>query len=374
MASIFSRYKDVLIDLAATEHKKDLQFPLTKVGEVINGYTRGDFIIVGGKKTSGKGSFVLNNYVTYPLLKRATSKAENKKIDIKVIHINTRKSAKTTLEKLIVNYAVNKNGLCKLGVPSLYGLSGKQEKISRPLAKSIIASTTSVFEQFSEKGILSVITGRKSIYEISMLIKQSLAEYGEYNEELEEFVYKPEHADMIPIVSIDDITGITLEAVSGEDIGIRNSAAAQVALELKNLAKTYNILLVLVVPSGPVYGNSNNYSSVLEEVSPYHSFCDRVLLLKNPGESEKYKHVLGYDSTKFVSRVNGACYFRSLYVASNYMGASGVYLPLFMYPENGTFMELPPPVEDMDYDEDMLVYYDLVQSRTTIRDNFLNNK
>lgn len=57
MGSIFSKYKDVLIDISDTEHKKDLTYPLQKVGDLVNGYTRGDFIIVGGKKTSGKSSF-----------------------------------------------------------------------------------------------------------------------------------------------------------------------------------------------------------------------------------------------------------------------------------------------------------------------------
>ena len=372
MGSIFSKYKDVLIDISDTEHKKDLTYPLQKVGDLVNGYTRGDFIIVGGKKTSGKSSFVLNNYVNYPLLKRATSKADNKKIDIKVIYINTKKTVKSTLEKLIVNYAANKHGLCKLGVPTLYNLSGSHEKISRGLAKNVISSVMSAYDQFSEKGILTLSAGRKSIYEITQLIKASLAEYGEYNEELEEFVYKPEFSDLIPIVAIDDVSGITIESSVSEESGLRASAAAQIAIELKSIAKTYGVLVVLTVPSGPVYTSTNYYSSSIEEVTPYHIYADRILLLKNPAESEKFKEVLGFDMYRFVSKINGACYFRSLYVGSNYMGASGVYVPLFMYPENGTFLELPK--NSVDYDDDELLdFYDLVQSRTTLKDAFFKN-
>jgi hypothetical protein len=34
--------------------KKQPRFPLRKTGNIFNNYTRGDFIIVGGRKTSGK--------------------------------------------------------------------------------------------------------------------------------------------------------------------------------------------------------------------------------------------------------------------------------------------------------------------------------
>ena len=54
------------------------------------------------------------------------------------------------------------------------------------------------------------------------------------------------------------------------------------------------------------------------------------------------------------------------------MGASGVYVPLFIYPENGTFLELPKNSVDDD-DDELLDFYDLVQSRTTLKDAFFKN-
>jgi hypothetical protein len=37
--------------------KNNLRFPLRKTGNIFNNYTRGDFIIVGGRKTSGKALY-----------------------------------------------------------------------------------------------------------------------------------------------------------------------------------------------------------------------------------------------------------------------------------------------------------------------------
>jgi hypothetical protein len=53
MASIFSKFKDPIL-ISLKTRKNNLRFPLRKTGNIFNNYTRGDFIIVGGRKTSGK--------------------------------------------------------------------------------------------------------------------------------------------------------------------------------------------------------------------------------------------------------------------------------------------------------------------------------
>jgi hypothetical protein len=53
MASIFSKFKDPILDFIE-DKENNLRFPLRKTGNIFNNYTRGDFIIVGGRKTSGK--------------------------------------------------------------------------------------------------------------------------------------------------------------------------------------------------------------------------------------------------------------------------------------------------------------------------------
>jgi hypothetical protein len=53
MASIFSKFKDPILDFIEDKEKNNLRFPLRKT-EISSIITRGDFIIVGGRKTSGK--------------------------------------------------------------------------------------------------------------------------------------------------------------------------------------------------------------------------------------------------------------------------------------------------------------------------------
>jgi hypothetical protein len=59
MASIFSKFKDPILDFIEDKEKTTLG-SLRKTGNIFNNYTRGDFIIVGGRKTSGK-LFILHN-------------------------------------------------------------------------------------------------------------------------------------------------------------------------------------------------------------------------------------------------------------------------------------------------------------------------
>jgi hypothetical protein len=54
----------------------------------------------------------------------------------------------------------------------------------------------STFDQLSDKGILSAISARKSLYEIDNLIRSSMEEYGILMKR-REFTYKEEHPNFL---------------------------------------------------------------------------------------------------------------------------------------------------------------------------------
>lgn len=353
--SIFSRYKDTLIDIAEHGGKQDIEFPLPKTGSLMNGYNRGELIVVGGRKTSGKSSFLLNNYVIGPL--RQTIEKTKLGVDVKtkIMYFNTRKSIKNTLDRMMVNYTSNINGGNKIGVPTLYGYKGNHTKITRAQAKKLISQTMNVFNSWSNNGTLSVIAGRKNAYEIEELIRTSMEEYGTLDPEEGAFTYKAGYERLVPIAVIDDITGVV-----GDNGGssVRNENAHQLALKLKHIAKIYDMVIVLAVPSFNTMGRGIVHKSSVDEISPYGSYADRALILHNPLETED-KTSLDYETVRFVNQSSGVCYLRTCFVASNHMGPSGVYLGYFMYPENGYMMELPPA----DNHERLESYYDLLKPK-----------
>jgi hypothetical protein len=114
---------------------------------------------------------------------------------------------------MIVNYNSKKTTVQKIGVPSLYGFEGNHIKLSTTKAKEMITSTMSTFDQLSDKGILSAISARKSLYEIDNLIRSSMEEYGDLDEETESLPIK-RNTKLIPIIAIDDVTVFLLIQVA----------------------------------------------------------------------------------------------------------------------------------------------------------------
>jgi hypothetical protein len=348
MGTIFSKYKDMFIDLVTERSKSNLAFPLQKTGDKFNGYTRGDFIIVGGRKTSGKSSFILNNYVTSPIHQKEYAKKKGKPFDVKILYINTRKNLKTTIERMIVNYTSYASNGSKIGVPALYGYRGSEYHLTVSKGKKVVSKAMSLFNVFVEKGYLAISTGRKSIVEIEQLINETFAELGEFDSE-GSFIYDAEYEDTLPIVAIDGADGIFGDTGNS---ALKNDLATLVAIKLKELAKIYDAVIVLAVPSYMGYRNKNTlHVSSVDEIAPYDTYCDRSIIIHNPYETSE-KAALGYDVASFINNVTGICYLRTAHITSNYMGASGVTFGYFIFPENGYLEELPPAE-----DEDDILFY-----------------
>lgn len=332
--SVFSEYKDTLLNLIEDRDSDDLTFPIKKVGNVLNDYTSGDFIVVGGRKTSGKGYFILNNYVISPLVQKVKAKKAGLNVDIKVIYINTKHNLKQTMDKMVVNYASQQMGGTKISIPSIYGYKGIHAKVDIEGAKNLLSGTFNVFDTLVNKGILNVLTGKRSLLEIGSFITNILEEMGE--EVDDEFVRKEKYKKTKIIIVIDDAANIKRDGSTGSNFDV----ASMIGATFRSVAKKYNAIVVLGVASPSGYKREKVHRSSTADISPYHLYSDRSMILHNPVESDDFKF-LGYDIEDFINPSTGINYFRSLFVASNSMGASGIYIPLFLMPENGYFKEMP---------------------------------
>lgn len=337
--SIFSKYKDSLLDRVEDRHSRtDLQFPLQKIGGVINNYARGDFIVVGGRKTSGKAAFVMSNYIIGPILQKLYAKRDGKNVNIKLMYFSTKDTLKSTIDKMIVSYISATASGSKVSIPSLYSYRGARVSLSEKGAKAAINNAMTVFDKFSTKGFLSVIPGQKSISEIESMIELAMLEYGEVDEETGIFTYAEEYKDLTTIITINSAAGVL-----GKDgvNALKNDVGQQLGSRLRTLAKKFNILVVLTVPSSKLFGLKRAvHESSSEEVAPFDIFCDRCLILHNPAETDE-SSMLGYELEHFTETASGINYLRTVYVASNHMGPSCIYYGVFMYPENGYMVQLP---------------------------------
>ena len=343
--SIFSDNKDAIISLIENEDDTFLHFPLKRLHGLLNGYNFGDVILVGGRKTGGRSSFVLSNYVVAPIIQKSTKANINK--PLKVLYFNSRHSIKYILERMAVNYVSQKAGGNKLGIPSLYGMVGATSKLGKDKAKTIVSQVFDFFHKRTLDGTLSVIPGKRNIAEFEMHIDRTMEEYGTFDDR-GDFEFKDDNDDNNIIVVIDDISGIVSSVTGNKGEGVH-----YVMNSIRQIAHKYRLLIVI---SAPVSGYFQGmYKSSADELTPYNIYADRSIILHNPLETSSHKFI-GYSTEEWINSKTGICYIRSAFVATNSMGASSVYVPLFLYPENGVFKELPK-ADDLD---NLYAFQDLI--------------
>ncbi|MCK5788683.1 MAG: hypothetical protein KAH32_06780 [Chlamydiia bacterium] len=337
--SIFSEYKDEFISKINVRPEELLQFPLVKIGNILNGYQMGEFIVIGGRKTSGKTSFLFHNYVVNPLIAKLAAAKVGDKLDIKVVLIDTKHSRKHVTEKLAVNYLSNSLGGNKISIPSLYGYKGTHSDVTPDEASNAVNVAFNSFNALISKGIFSVFTGNRSISSLEETIINVMADLGTLNED-GEFIVNSKYVNLKTIIAINDSSGIYHSGTSTS-----RTLLSDLGKLLRTLSKQYGVLIVLVTPS-TTFTSGQTHRSSLDEILPMGSYADRAIIMHNPSETYDYKF-LKFDIEDFIA-TSGVCYFRSAYIAANVMGVSNVYVPLLMMPENGFMEELPSQEQVME--------------------------
>jgi len=343
MGNLIRDIKNSLLDKVEAGDNKLLRFPLPKTGKIMNNYVRGDFIVVSGRKTSGKRSFILKNYVLEPIFAKIKYK---KALDVRVFYFSTSRGLSPLLEKLSAMYIsaeevkANKDMFYnKVSISSFYNYSNADIAYGKATAKGLLNKAFNVLSKFIEKNYLKFFDGTKTVFEIKNIMKSLFTAYGRYDEDFDTFTYKEEYEDMVPIIIVDDAS-----MVLGEDgkNSIRNDNSAKLGMVLKEMAKTLNAIVVLNVPSASIYTSQKEkiYMNRLEEIGAYSNFADKVLFLHNPQETQD-RYVFNYDMLDFINENTGVCYFRHMTIAANTSGPSSVTIPYFFFPQSGEMYELP---------------------------------
>lgn len=354
---IFKNIKDTLLDYVDRDTKTELKYPLFKVGKAINNYRAGDFIVVGGRKTSGKGYFLLNNYIISPLLQKEKANKFEDRLDVNILYFSTKRSMKLTIERMIVNYFSQKDRGSKLSISDLYGYNKTKGGISKAKSKAIIISALKHFNMLEKTEVIDVFSGKKTVDSLRDIIHDKMERYGSFSSDWRDFIYKEEYKHHKTIIVIDDASGVVNETGGP---ALKNLTAVSLGMALREYATILNVTIVLSVPSDNTFFRDRMYKGYLNTISPYDHYADRVLLLHNPVETSD-ESVFDYKMSEFRNEKTGINYFRFLHIASNYMGPSGIILPLFLFPENGYFKELPKADDDIKLDP----FFDIVLDRSS---------
>ena len=365
------KVKDNIIDKINNSSINILKFKLKKTGIVLNDYVKGEVIIVSGRKTSGKSSFILKNYIMDPMEQKYILKKE---LDLKIMYFSTKKTYTETIEKMSTYYisSLYKEDMIKgkLSVASFYRYPGAIIKLTKELAVTYMSRAISYINNFIKQDYLEIIAGSYTIDEIITIVKDSFSNKGIFNSRETSFEYTDKDESFIPIIVVDDVSLIIgdngLNCVKGEN-------ANRLGMELKKLAKMLSAVIVINVPSSSVsksFGKKERYYvNSVDEIGPYTYYADKILFMHNPMETEDF-HPFGYTLDNFTSKKNGICYFRYLNIAANTLGPSGVVIPYFFFPQSSQMYELPKGTEE----QSLKVFYDIVkQKESAITKSIANN-
>ena len=343
---MFKEMKENLLSKIEKDVHTELKFPLPKIGRLINNYKSGEFIVVGGRKTSGRGYFILSNYIISPILQKQRFNKFEEKMPLNILYFSTKRSKALTMERMIISYLSNKKKGNKLSISSLYGYKGAKQT-TRANAKNVISTVMNVFSEMEKDNVLDLVTSRHSIDALKEIIHDKMMRFGEFSSGDTVFTYSKEFKNQKTIIVVDDATGIIDE---NGNPAIKGMPAIALAMTLKEYSKVLNALIVLSVPCSDGFFRGSFYKGYLTTISPYDSYADRVLLLHNPVETSD-ETVYDYKMKEFINPKTGINYFRFIHIVSNYLGASGILFPLLLYPENGFFRELPKADDDIKMDE-----------------------
>jgi hypothetical protein len=336
----FNTVRDTIISDIDEGVKQPFTYPLKKIGGLLGGYPRKEFIAIGGRRTSGKSYFLLNNYVIAPILQEIKALQIKETLGLNLIYVSNKRTLRTTLERMIVNISSNFKKGNKVGIPSIYNTpNNKNKKISRDKAKSAIISGTSALTTLENKKKLHLLSNKFTVDSLKDTISDIMGEFGLFNGDHSDFTFNDKYSDLTNIIVIDDASGIF-----GSDgtPALKNTSAIELGIMLKHISRVFNALVVLGVPSSIEYYRDSFYKGYINVMRPYDTYTDRLLLLHNPLETYDMTP-LNYDLKEFMNPSTGINYFRFVNVLANHSGPSNVQVALFMYPENGYFRELPGP-------------------------------
>jgi len=334
----FNIIRDQILSDIEAGKEQQFSYPLKRIGSILGAYPKKEFLGIGGRKTAGKGYFMLNNYVIAPILQELRASKIDETLGLNLIYVNNKKTYRSTIERMVVNFTSNINKGSKIGIPSLYEpMTRINRRYPKEKSKQLILEAVSRFSKLEDDKKIHLLSNRHSVESLRDTIYSIMEETGSFNGDYTEFTYSKKKGIRNTIIVIDDASGIT---GSEGKAALRNADAVELAMALKEISRMFDCLVVLGIPSANDFYKDTMYKGYVSALSPYGIYTDRLAIMHNPLETSDVTP-MGYTLDDFINPKTGISYFRFMNILANHSGPSNVAIPLFMFPENGYFIELP---------------------------------
>lgn len=352
MASRLS-FKEVVLEKAKRSRKltlKDISNRISfedngysdKLASTVNAIKQGQYIVVGGRESSGKRSFVHLFYIMHVLNYYLSFDEHDKnKPKIKILYYNMRKSEPMKAQKLMCTYLWTHHQIL-MDIPTLNGEYGKMYDLD-PETMDSIEEGVKFFDYFIGNGILDIRTEQTNPTGIRNDVHNYMTSIGGIEKDKfgrETYIPDKGYENQITLVIIDDVKRLKNE--TREDIYFNeNQLYSKMAEYLANLVDLFKITPITIVPSFEVSGayRLNQMTPDFREIKYFYDKADLVYIMFNPHRFN-IEDYYGYELKHFISP-DHIQRFRSCTVLRNTDGLDGVIIPFGFMAENGILFDLP---------------------------------
>jgi hypothetical protein len=350
------KYRDNLskiINKYTPKHKYNFGSTSPLLTRHLNGIQKEDYTIIAGASSSGKRSFTDFYYVILVLKQWFSLEDEERATrPLKILYFSSRENKEL---KLLKWTATIYTSMYKeiIDLPTILQGPGKLCPMDNDLYNNIDMAASIIDEAINE-GVLEIIDGKLSIFDLESHIDTTLESFGTLTHTMDGSVFKPneDKENTLFITVIDDLNNVQSGAASASN--------TESSKTLDKFFKEYSSLGINMVGIKSIVPfNQTLYEPSFKDIGDLSP--NKAIVMFNPLLSQK-KRYAGFTTSFFIGETDLIERLRFAVIIKNNTGISNTKIPLLIIAESGNFMELKFPTRNNN-GEDEETYFESTDSQ-----------
>ena len=322
---------------------KGIPIPLKKLSKITNYIEKGQNIIIAGKSTSGKASFM--DYIYFiNVFKWWHDLPSEVRPQIKMFYFSMKLSTRMKLQKWLCLYLKLEYNMV-IDIPTLNNGVGKLYELDAE-DKEKISSAYTFFTDL-ENGPLTLVSGKQTPTNIFNRVSDYMKTIGRLDEH-GSFSLDQKHEDQHTFVYVDNVDYSQTETDNFSMLP-PDMLKRKFGEYIEAFRDVYKITSVIIAPSRPSFTRiARETEPTYKELGLLNDVANIGIVLYNPFNENNTKYG-GYPINDMVIR--GKNRFRGVSVVRNIQGLENVSVGSFFIGECGFFAESPHPNEPDMFEE-----------------------
>jgi hypothetical protein len=341
--SLFEEHIKAPVQFFQARGNSGIPTPLKKFSKVTNNIERGQNIIIGGRRNSGKTSYMDYNYFI-SVFKWWMDLEYEERPKIKFFYFSMKRSIRIKLQKWLCLYLKLEYNTI-IDIPTLKNGVGKLYDLDDEVKAEIM----SAYEFFNtlEDGHLHLDGGKQTPSNIFNTVEKYMKKIGSVDTH-GNYSLNNSHLGQYTFVLIDNIEYLQSES-DGFSMMTPDMLKKVMCDYLDTLSKVYGTTNIVCVPTTSNYSRSaKDTEPTYKDIGVFHDIADLGIVVYNPYNENNLKYC-GYPIDSLV--IKGKNRFRTATAVTNKEGVENQTVGLFFIGECGYYAESPHPTDVMAFEE-----------------------